>query len=134
MFAIASTMALAASAAPRIELDLAGVNEKLATPIFRSHDLALSQPDGTAVVSRQDWSERCPAGKGTTLAQCPFPVAKAFDHHDKVIKVKTRVFLVDVDGNTCGTGDDHDKCKALCGDVKGGLQRRVVHLAYLQYR
>jgi hypothetical protein len=113
-------MALAASSAPRIELDLAGVEtiERLSTPIFRSHDLAASQPDGTAVVSRQDWSERCPAGKGTTLAQCPFPVAKAFDHHDKVIKVKTRVFLVDVDGNTCGTGDDHDKCKALCGDVK----------------
>jgi hypothetical protein len=29
---------------------------------------------------------------------CPFPVARAYDHQDKQVSVKTRVFLVDKDG------------------------------------
>ena len=81
--------------------------------IFRKHDLGLKQPGvlsqdgktfvpGADVKSRQDYSERCDAGKSTTIASCPFPVASAWDKQDKTqITVKTRVFRVDVEGMTC---------------------------------
>jgi hypothetical protein len=53
-----------------------------------------------------------------TLQKCPFPVAKAFDKFDgHQVDVTTRVFLVDVDGHTCGTSNDHAQCKALCPDT-----------------
>merc|ERR1719409_2494234 len=88
----------AAMQPPRIELNLDGV-EHLA------QNLGTKQPDDTAVLSRQDWTERCPAGASTTTAQCPFPVAKAFDHQDQAVQVTTRVFLVDVNGKTCGAAN-----------------------------
>jgi hypothetical protein len=107
------------TAVPRIELDLSDLSKisKVAYPIMRPHDLALTQPNGDVVMSRQDWTERCEAGPATTLAKCPFPVAKAFDEFDgHKVDVTTRVFLVDVDGHTCGTSNDHAKCTALCPD------------------
>merc|ERR1719197_233334 len=70
-------LAAAATAIPRIELNLDGVShlaEKLDQSIYRAHDLSTKQPDGTNVLSRQDWTERCPAGTATTTAQCPFPL------------------------------------------------------------
>jgi hypothetical protein len=76
---------------------------KLANPVIRAHDQGLTQPDGTKVVSRQDWTEKCPAGTQTSTKTCPFPVAKAYDHQDKEVTVKTRVFLVDMDGKTVNT-------------------------------
>jgi len=69
---------------------------KLAKPIYRPHNEKLHQPDGTKVKSRQDWTERCAAGR--PAKECPFPVAKAFDANDKSLSVRTRKFLVDVDG------------------------------------
>jgi hypothetical protein len=111
-----AAVTMAAMAVPRIELDLSGIAEaqKVST-IHRSHDLGRVQPNGEAVVSRQDWTERCPAAASTTEANCPFPIAKAFDHQDKKVKVTERVFLVDVNGNTCkGTAMDHNDCKQLC--------------------
>jgi hypothetical protein len=80
-----------AVAPPKISLALEGMAgaAKLATPIYREHDLY-----GKAVKSRQDWSEKCPAGS-STKDSCPFPKATAYDHQDKVVPVKSRIFLID---------------------------------------
>jgi len=88
--------AAAAVAPPTIALDLAALHNayKLEKPVYRKHDLH------KGVKSRQDWTEKCAAGSGTTTKTCPFPVAKAYDHQDKSVKVSTRVFLVDADGKT----------------------------------
>jgi hypothetical protein len=93
--------AVAAVAPPKISLDLAGVSNsyKLTTSIVRPHDQGLTQPSGAAVMSRQDWTEKCPAG-ASTAQTCPFPAANAYDHNDKALPVVTRVFLVDADGVT----------------------------------
>jgi hypothetical protein len=94
--------AVAASAAvapPRIELDLSAMSAMGAhTPIVGVHDLGITQPDGTAVASRQDYSERCPAGGSTDHTNCPFPNAKAYDHLDQAVTVTTRVKITDDDG------------------------------------
>ena len=74
--------AMAASAAPpTISLNLEGMAGayKLAQPLYRPHDQALKQPDGAKVKSRQDWTEKCPAGATTSTKTCPFPVARAYD-------------------------------------------------------
>jgi len=109
----------AAMAPPRIELNLEGMTSayKLGNSITRSHDLNYVQNDASSVMSRQDWTEKCPAvghhGKDgaiphqgntlikTTNLNCPFPVAKGYDHQDQDVSVTTRIFLVDVDGNSC---------------------------------
>lgn len=106
-----------AVAPPRISLDLVGTNAyQLDSPTFREHDQGLTQNDGTKVMSRQDWTEKCSAKRycseaGTCAssdsanwvytgpANCPFPVAKAYDHQDgEVEQVVTRVFIVDLEG------------------------------------
>jgi len=112
-----------ASAVPRISLDLgatsfttghastqpaswpksSGVSTvyKLASPIQGEHDKGYAQPDGTKVKSRQDFTERCPAGgvsKSTSPTNCKIPSASATDHHEGNIAVETRVFLVNDDG------------------------------------
>ena len=60
---IFSAAAVASAVAPpRIELDLSAMSNayKLASSIERSHDLSYTQADGTtAVMSRQDWTEKC---------------------------------------------------------------------------
>jgi hypothetical protein len=89
--------------APRIELDLASVASlvtQLPTPIVSTHDLGALQPTGEAVMAKQDWTERCPASLDTSAANCPRPQARAYDHHDKEVVVSTRIFLVDLDGET----------------------------------
>jgi len=126
MFRIAALFAAfalsSAVAPPRIELNLAEMTEitgvsagaggyKLATPISRTHDLGYTQPDGTAVTSKQDWVEQCQAVRDASWsaeqqkANCPFPVAQAFDHSDQAVSVVTRVFLVDLDGTPCTSSD-----------------------------
>jgi hypothetical protein len=105
MAKLISALALAAgaSAIPRIELNLNAISEaqlhKLKTSVTGSHDLGYKQPNGEAVGSRQDWTERCPAGTTTTALNCPIPEAMAFDHHDGSLPVMSRVFLVDSDNN-----------------------------------
>jgi hypothetical protein len=115
-----------ASAVPRISLDFSGTTTfavdhasvqpagfpksrddskifKLAEPIVGEHDKGYTQPDGTTKVqSRQDFTERCPAG-GTAKStipdvNCHIPKASAHDHHQGNIDVETRVFLVNNDG------------------------------------
>jgi hypothetical protein len=103
-----------ATAPPRIELDLQGATGafKLASSIYRAHDIAAyKQPDGSSVQSRQDWTEKCaanldcknsdPTGRKVCTDACPFPVANAYDHQDgTAVDVTTRIFLVDKDGTT----------------------------------
>jgi hypothetical protein len=99
-FSLTFVASAAAVAAPTISLDLdESLSYKLKTPIVRPHDLKLKQPNGRSVLSRQDWTEKCPAGK-SNYKNCPFPKANAYDHNDRKIAVKTRVFLVDADGKT----------------------------------
>jgi hypothetical protein len=95
----------AAIAPPTIELDMSAMTSayKLKRSIYRAHDQGLTQPNGYKVHSRQDWTERCPAGKATNLKNCPFPSPKAYDHQDKAVPVVTRVYLVDVDGTSVNT-------------------------------
>jgi len=112
-FAMIFLVAVAAVAPPRISLNLEGMTSayKLKDSIVRSHDLKYTQNDGSAVVSRQDWTEKCPAlrscPKGTcenggwtytSKSNCPFPVAKGYDHQDKEVEVTTRIYLVDREG------------------------------------
>merc|ERR1719399_1940935 len=113
-FAMIFLVAVAAVAPPRISLNLEGMTSayKLKDSIIRSHDLKYTQNDNTAVVSRQDWTEKCPAlrscPKGKTCEEggyvytgrenCPFPVAKGYDHQDKQVDVTTRIYLVDKNG------------------------------------
>jgi hypothetical protein len=84
----------AATAPPRISLDLSAKAYKLAPGIAREHDKGLMQAGGTKVTSQQDWSQRCPASSKTD----PFPKATAKDHQDKNVKISTRKFLVDLGG------------------------------------
>jgi len=69
-------------------------------------------------VSRQDWTEKCAALRtrtgghvctdhddvadiawtNTDKTNCPFPVARGYDHADKEVCVTTRIFQMDVDG------------------------------------
>lgn len=66
---------------------------KLKNSVVRSHDLGYKN-NGVQVGSRQDWVERCPAGR-STKASCPFPKASAFDHNDGKVFVTKRIYLVD---------------------------------------
>jgi len=93
------TVGATAVAPPKIALDLAALHNayKLAKPVYRAHDVH------KGVKSRQDWTEKCAAGRQTTTKTCPFPVAQAYDHQDKSVNVVTRVFLVDQDGKTKNT-------------------------------
>jgi hypothetical protein len=102
--AIFCVLALAAAQLPTIslELDQSVESYKLAKSIYRPHDQKLQQPDGRKVRSRQDWTQKCKANLNQAAGEktCPFPVAKAYDHQDGKLTVKTRVFLVDQEGKT----------------------------------
>jgi hypothetical protein len=78
---------------------------KLASPITREHNLGLQQPDGKPVLSRQDVTLRCAVCESSDECanyqnKCKLPMPKAYDHQDKVIKVETRLYLVDDEGTT----------------------------------
>ena len=64
-----------AVAPPRIELNLAQMGD------------AVQASDRLDT----DWTERCPASSKTNMNNCPFPEAKAFDHNNNEIGVKTTV-------------------------------------------
>ena len=91
--ALLCVVAAAATAPPRISLDLDAIT-KMGQASLTQHKDASKQPHS------QDFTERCPAGASTDNTNCPFPAAKAYDHHDKEVQVKTRVYLVDADGKT----------------------------------
>jgi hypothetical protein len=81
-----------AAAVPQIRLTInheAGKAYRLKNPIVRDHDLV------KGVKSRQDWTQKCAAGKKTNAKNCPFPVAAAHDHHEESVPVRTRVFEID---------------------------------------
>ena len=92
------SLGFASAASPVITLDLveqAGL-QKLKNSILRNHDLGLTQPNGNAVGSRQDYVQRCSAGVNTNKKNCALPNAKAFDHQEGSLKVNERIFLVDL--------------------------------------
>jgi len=116
-FALAFAALAGAVAPPKISLSLEGMTSayKLADSIIRDHDQGLVQNNGEKVMSRQDWTEKCAARRAcatgktctsetsadwvyTSATNCPFPVAKGYDHQDKQVDVVTRVFLVDEEG------------------------------------
>jgi len=82
------------------------------------------QPNGDPVKSRQDYVQRCAAKASTTYANCPFPIAKAYDSKEGDIsdRIQTRVFRVDYDGIECQSdrGDGKNNkcgCKAAITDA-----------------
>jgi len=89
-----------AVAPPRIELNLPQTPsyslQKLKLSKVGSHSLGYKQPNGASVGSRQDWTQRCPAGSMTTAVNCPVPEALAFDHNDRSIQVTQTVKRVDL--------------------------------------
>jgi hypothetical protein len=140
---IASTLAGAfAVAPPKIELDLSDLNldnhpggQLLSASLERPHDLGYTQPNGDQVMSRQDWSERCPAGTGTNPTNCPFPVARAFDHQDESVEVTTRVFKVDVNGTPCDAEPDACSCNAMTNggaDIDAGDNCEITQIDFEQ--
>jgi len=103
-----------AVAPPRIELNLASTQSygvatinRLAnseveralvqTALIRPDTAQITQPDGTGVMSRRDWTQTCPAGKDTTATNCPRPTARAWDHNDQEVEVNEHIYLVDLD-------------------------------------
>jgi hypothetical protein len=118
---LGSVAAASAVVPPRIELDMSAMEGEGYTlhdltadggdSVQRAHDLGYTQPNGDEVLSMQDYTMRCPASDSTTLATCPFPVARAFDHKDERVNVETHVYKVDVNGNTCNAApEDHPDC------------------------
>lgn len=97
---------------------------KLDRSISRTHDgesdfTASAQPNGEAVTSRQDYTQRCNAGQTVSYADCPFPIPKAYDSHDKDIssRIQTRVFRVDKDGVAC----QRDRSATTAGGLTAGV-------------
>jgi len=115
---VAAAALAGAVAPPTISLNLEGDTgaTQLDSPIVRDHDLGLTQNDGTPVSSRQDWTEKCAAG-GSTEQNCPFPIAKAYDHHEgEGIDVECRLFLVDQSGQTITTPEQKSDCSRTSVD------------------
>ena len=66
---------------------------KLSQSIWRAHHAH------AGVMSRQDYSAVCEASISLTEAQCPFPVAKAYDHmsgdiSDRVVTSRRNLILL----------------------------------------
>ena len=74
-----------------------GNAQRLATSIQRSTDL--TQPDGSPVGSRQDWTATAAAGSQTV----ELPTATAWDRQDSSVEVTTTIVLVDLDGHPQNT-------------------------------
>jgi hypothetical protein len=83
-----------------LQLDESAVHTRLikhAYPI--AGNTALVQPDGKAVFSRQDYTQKCAANLDGVHVTCKLPTAKAYDHMDKQnVAVRESVWLVDSDG------------------------------------
>ena len=67
---------------------------RLATPITRA--TSYTQPDGTPVTSRQEWSARSPAGVDSIVFS--LPSGAAWDHGDSSIASSESIVLVDREG------------------------------------
>jgi len=92
---------------------------KLPAPVIGEHDKGYTQPGGAKVPSRQDFTERCPAGgiaKSTSPSNCKIPHASAHDHHEGNLDVETRVFLVNDDGNVMNEEKDYAAEGIACVD------------------
>jgi hypothetical protein len=133
--------------APRIELDLSAMSESavvskanlqssnIYTNLIKTHTTsayttghhagsttATYDAQGKAsgsknIGSRQDWTEQCPADTATP-ANCPFPVARAYDHNDETVAVHTNVYLIDFDGKDTFEGNQLP-AKVKSSDVFG---------------
>jgi hypothetical protein len=71
-----------------------GNAQKLATSLYWETELV--QPDGTPVMSRQDWVGRFPAASGTA----ELPEATAWDRRDPAVDVTASTYRIDLDGNS----------------------------------
>jgi len=67
---------------------------RLATPITRA--TSYTQPDGTPVTSRQEWSARSPAGADPIVVS--LPSGAAWDHGDSSIASSESIVLLDREG------------------------------------
>lgn len=159
-FMIAASVAGAsAMAAPRIELDLSAMsqaavvskNDLKSTNIYNNlikthttanyvsgHHKSSTTPTYDAkgdvsgsknIGSRQDWTEQCDAATANT-ANCPFPVARAYDHNDETVSVQTNVYLIDFDGENKFDGQSLP-AKVAATDVFGNAKLQNKRATYL---
>jgi len=89
----ASVMAIAP---PRMELDLSGISNLVASHQTMVHDLGFTQPNGVSVTAKQDYTEVCPVLNSTTTS-CPIPEAHAWDSYDKELNTTQRIYMIDND-------------------------------------
>ena len=68
---------------------------RLANPIYREHDLSYTQPDGSAVKSRQDWTIKSAANSVEVF----LPTAMAWDRVDGSVEVIEAIYRIDLDGD-----------------------------------
>merc|ERR1719443_2639049 len=103
-----------AVAPPRIELQLDQTGNRVDSvyrdqvPFFEpTHEQRHRQPNGAAVLNRQDWSTRCTVQR-SSFDTCKLPVARAFDHQDRDISrhIRTVYYLADKEGTPCSSQDD----------------------------
>jgi hypothetical protein len=81
---------------PRIELDMSAMESFSSCGSSCStgpHSDGATQPNGAAVMRRQDYVYTCKADSDT----CALPSAKAWDHNEGELTVTKRVFLADID-------------------------------------
>jgi hypothetical protein len=103
MLLTAVLAAAAAANAPRISLDLTearaqgvAVDPNQISNHVDGQDLGYDGSGSTPVLSRQDWTQRCPA-KTSTEVTCPQPKASAYDHNNGVLDVTKRIYRINVD-------------------------------------
>jgi hypothetical protein len=93
----------AAHSAPVISLDLSAMGEQvvlsqLPTSVYQASAAPYTDPSGKTVISRQDWTQRCPAGPNTNSDNCPEPIASAYDNNNDPVQVYKSIFLVNLEG------------------------------------
>jgi hypothetical protein len=119
VFAIAA-LPLAAAAAPRIELDLAGYQAQAYAPALKHvgvgcakdaslcrHAAGMIRPGYSYV---EKYSRSCPAGVADA-ATCALPNAHAYDHQDGSLIVTKTVKLMNLDGKKCMPTTANKFCK-----------------------
>lgn len=88
---------------PVISLDLAAMGDQvvlqqLPTSIYQASAVPYTDSAGKTVISRQDWTQRCPAGPNTNSGNCPEPIASAYDNNNEPVQVYKSIFLVNLEG------------------------------------
>jgi hypothetical protein len=121
-FALASAFVLGAAAIdtqpPVIKLDLDEQVLKNNRDQVRSAHKLPARDHTRKAASESNYVHVCVAKKATA-ATCPLPAAKAYDHHDGLLEVTRKIYLVNNDGTPVGVDSNNDGIK------EGELKRAI---------